>query len=557
MALDILIKNGIVVDGTGAAAKQASIGIAQGKIAEVGNISGTAKRTIDAGGLVVAPGFIDPHTHYDAQICWDGATTPSSWHGVTSVVMGNCGVGIAPCRPEAREIAMRDLVNVEAIPFEVLDAGITWDWETFPQYMDAAARRKPSLNLAFLAPLTPFRHYVMNEDSLERSATAEETAKIKALLGEAIDAGAFGFSSTLLNQHMGYGGRPLACRNASREEIKAYCNALRERGKGSIEYAMTRQIAVMEEPEVELLGFMLEESRRPVTFIAMFDRDDLPEAARETLRKVRPLIAKGARPQTSPLPLTREVNMRNPFGFAGFPSWKRLFVDKSKEAQAAVYRDVNFRNQFREDLKRPASFGNWARITLHEVKSAHLKKYEGKTVAEIAAEQGKDGVDALLDITLEDDLENEFTIQSYNNRVDRMAEILNDRSVLLGLGDGGAHLDMLCDSGYPTYVLGTWVRERKVLTLQEAVRRMTSDPADFFGIKDRGRLKPGLAADVVIFSEKEIGSGGRPERLYDLPGGAKRMVMRSRGVEMTLVNGAVTWEKGALTGAAAGKVLRS
>ncbi len=557
MALDILIKNGIVVDGTGAPAKQASIGIAQGKIAEVGNISGTAKRTIDAGGLVVAPGFIDPHTHYDAQICWDGATTPSSWHGVTSVVMGNCGVGIAPCRPEAREIAMRDLVNVEAIPFEVLDAGITWDWETFPQYMDAAARRKPSLNLAFLAPLTPFRHYVMNEDSLERSATAEETAKIKALLGEAIDAGAFGFSSTLLNQHMGYGGRPLACRNASREEIKAYCNALRERGKGSIEYAMTRQIAVMEEPEVELLGFMLEESRRPVTFIAMFDRDDLPEAARETLRKVRPLIAKGARPQTSPLPLTREVNMRNPFGFAGFPSWKRLFVDKSKEAQAAVYRDVNFRNQFREDLKRPASFGNWARITLHEVKSAHLKKYEGKTVAEIAAEQGKDGVDALLDITLEDDLENEFTIQSYNNRVDRMAEILNDRSVLLGLGDGGAHLDMLCDSGYPTYVLGTWVRQRKVLTLEEAVRRMTSDPADFFGIKDRGRLKPGLAADVVIFSEKEIGSGGRPERLYDLPGGAKRMVMRSRGVEMTLVNGAVTWEKGALTGAAAGKVLRS
>jgi len=557
MALDILIENGIVVDGTGAPAKQASIGIAQGKIAEVGNISGTAKRTIDAGGLVVAPGFIDPHTHYDAQICWDGATTPSSWHGVTSVVMGNCGVGIAPCRPEAREIAMRDLVNVEAIPFEVLDAGITWDWETFPQYMDAAARRKPSLNLAFLAPLTPFRHYVMNEDSLERSATAEETAKIKALLGEAIDAGAFGFSSTLLNQHMGYGGRPLACRNASREEIKAYCNALRERGKGSIEYAMTRQIAVMEEPEVELLGFMLEESRRPVTFIAMFDRDDLPEAARETLRKVRPLIAKGARPQTSPLPLTREVNMRNPFGFAGFPSWKRLFVDKSKEAQAAVYRDVNFRNQFREDLKRPASFGNWARITLHEVKSAHLKKYEGKTVAEIAAEQGKDGVDALLDITLEDDLENEFTIQSYNNRVDRMAEILNDRSVLLGLGDGGAHLDMLCDSGYPTYVLGMWVRERKVLTLEEAVRRRTSDPADFFGIKDRGRLKPGLAADVVIFSEKEIGSGGRPERLYDLPGGAKRMVMRSRGVEMTLVNGAVTWEKGALTGAAAGKVLRS
>jgi N-acyl-D-aspartate/D-glutamate deacylase len=168
-----------------------------------------------------------------------------------------------------------------------------------------------------------------------------------------------------------------------------------------------------------------------------------------------------------------------------------------------------------------------------------------------------DGVDALLDLTLEDDLDNEFTVQSWNTRVDRMAELLNDRSVLLGLGDGGAHLDMLCDSGYPTYVLGTWVRERKVLTLEEAVRRMTSDPADFFGIRDRGRLRPGLAADIVVFSEKEVSSGGRPERLYDLPGGGKRMVMRSKGIEYTLVNGEVTWEKGALTGAAAGKVLRS
>src|SRR5439155_21328958 len=288
-----------------------------------------------------------------------------------------------------------------------------------------------------------------------------------------------------------------------------------------------------------------------------FDRDDLPDALRETMAKVRPMIARGARPQTSPLPLTRELTMRSPFAFGAFPSWKRLFEDTSKAAQSAVYKDVNFRNQFREDLKRPASFADWARITVHEVRSAELKRYEGRTVAEMAAERGVDGVDALLDVTLEDDLENEFTVQSWNSRADRMAEILNNRDVLLGLGDGGAHLDMLCDSGYPTYVLGTWVREKKVITLEEAVRRMTSDPADFFGIKDRGRIKPGLAADLVLFSENDIGSGGRPERLYDLPGGAKRMVMRSRGVEMTLVNGEVTWDKGALTGARNGKVLRS
>jgi N-acyl-D-aspartate/D-glutamate deacylase len=190
------------------------------------------------------------------------------------------------------------------------------------------------------------------------------------------------------------------------------------------------------------------------------------------------------------------------------------------------------------------------------VKNPKLKYLENKTVPEIAAERGVDGVDA-VDLTLEDDLENEFTVQSWNTRVDRMAELLNDRSVLLGLGDGGAHLDMLCDSGYPTYVLGTWVRERKVLALEEAVRRMTSDPADFFGIRDRGRIAPGMAADIVIFDPATVGSAGRPERLHDLPGGAKRMVVRSSGIEMTLVNGVVTWEKGALTGAAAGRVLRS
>jgi N-acyl-D-aspartate/D-glutamate deacylase len=557
MTVETVIRGAIVVDGTGGPAKRADIGIIEGKIFEIGNLSGGGQRTIDAEGLVLAPGFIDPHTHYDAQICWDGATTPSSWHGVTTVVMGNCGVGIAPCMPNAREIAMRDLVNVEAIPFEVLNAGITWDWETFPEYMEAAARREPALNLAFLAPLTPFRHYVMGEASMERAATPGETAKIASLLDEAVRAGAFGWSSTLLNQHMGYGARPLACRNASREELKAYCNVLRERRKGAIEFAMTRQISVLEQAELDLLDFMLEQSRRPVTLIAMFDRDDVPEALRTTMRKLQPMIARGARPQTSPLPLTRELMMRSPFAFAAFPSWKQLFADTSKPAQAAVYRDPKFRDSFRRDLASPASFADWERITLHEVKNPKLKHLENKTVAEIAKERGVDGVDALLDVTLEDDLENEFTVQSWNTRIDRMTELLNDRSVLLGLGDGGAHLDMLCDSGYPTYVLGTWVRERKVLSLEEAVRRMTSDPADFFGIKDRGRIEPGMAADLVLFDPATVGMAARPERIHDLPAGGKRMVKRSSGIEMTLVNGAVTWETGALTGAAAGTVLRS
>jgi N-acyl-D-amino-acid deacylase len=557
MAFDLVIQNGLVVDGTGGPARHADVAIAEGKIAEIGRVSGAAKATIDAADCVVAPGFIDPHTHYDAQICWDGALTPSCWHGTTSAVMGNCGVGIAPCSPAAREIAMRDLVNVEAIPYEVLERGITWDWESFPEYMAAAQRRKPALNLAFLAPLTPLRHYVMGEASMERAATAEETACIRALLGEAVDAGAFGFSSTILNQHLGFQGRPLACRLASREELKSYANVLKEKAKGAIEVALTRQVGVLEEDECEMLDLLLRESGRPVTFIALFDRDDLPEAVRDTLRRAAPMIARGARPQTSPLPLTREIDMHSPFSFAAFPSWKRVFADKSKEAQKAVYRDSAFRNQFREELKNPMAFGNWERITLHEVRSPALKRFEGSSVAEIAAAQGKDGVDAFLDLTLADDLELEYTMTSYNTRVDRMTELLNNPSILIGLGDGGAHVDMLCDAGYPTYLLGTWVRERGVLTLEEGVRRLTSDPADLFGIRDRGRLRPGLAADVAIFDPATVGSSNRGERRYDLPGGGKRMVMPSRGIRYTIVNGAIAYADGHLTGAAAGRVLRS
>jgi N-acyl-D-amino-acid deacylase len=565
VAYDLLIKNGLVVDGTGIIGRRADVAVAGGRIVEIGSINGTAKQTpgataervIDASGLAVAPGFIDPHTHYDAQICWDGAVTPSSWHGVTSVVMGNCGVGIAPCKPAAREIAMRDLVNVEAIPFEVLEKGISWTWESFPEYMAAAECRMSSLNLAFLAPLTPFRHFVMGAESMERAASPSETEKIAALLGEAMDAGAFGFSSTILNQHMGFGGKPLACRNASRDELKAYANVLRDRRKGAIEIALTRQIGVLEQDQCELLDFLLDESGRPVTFIALFDRDDIPEAVRDTLKRAAPMIAKGARPQTSPLPLTREIDMKSPFSFASFPSWKRVFADKGKAAQKAVYADKAFRDQFREELKNPLGFGNWDRITLHEVRKPELKRFEGMTVTAIAEAEGKDAVDAFLDLTLADDLELEFTMTSFNTRVDRMAELLNNPAILIGLGDGGAHVDMLCDSGYPTYLLGTWVRERGVLTLEEAVRRLTSDPADLFGITDRGRLLPGLAADIAVFDPLTVGSGHRGERRFDLPGGGKRMVMPSQGMRWTVVNGVVTYNEGEMTGALAGQVLRS
>src|SRR5437763_7196259 len=392
----------------------------------------------------------------------------------------------------------------------------------------------------------------MGEASLERAASGEETAQIKTLLREAIDAGAFGWSTTVLNQHVGYEARPLACRNASRAELKAYCNALNEAGKGAIEMALTQTVGVLAEEEEDLLALLLKESGRKVTFLALFQRDDLPEACPETRRRAR--AYPGAVPQTSPLALTRDINMRNPFSFALFKCWARVFADKSKEAQRAVYADPAFRTAFRAEFNNAI---DWRRLTVHEVHRSELKRLEGRTVAAVAKDRGKDGLDTFLDLTLEDDLDIEFVLAQFNVNVELVKQNLLDPRVLIALGDGGAHVDMLCDAGYPTYLLGTWVRERQIMPLEQAIARLTAQPADLFGIKGRGRLAVGNAADLAIFDPEKIGSASRGERRFDLPGGAKRMVMPSRGVEYTIVNGTTVYAEGRATGATPGEVLRS
>jgi N-acyl-D-aspartate/D-glutamate deacylase len=557
MSYDLLIKNGTVVDGTGAAPRRADVGIANGQIAEIGKITEGAKKTIDASDLIVSPGFVDPHTHYDAQICWDPYITSSSWHGITTVIMGNCGVGIAPCRPEVREIAAWDLVNVEAIPFDVLSKGIKWEWETFPEYMDAAAKRGSGINLGFLAPLTPFRHYVMGEESMERAATKEETARIKGLIKEAVEAGALGFTTTTAPQHIGYKGRPLACRNASLDEYRAYANALRELGRGAMEVALTRSVSIMSEEEYNFLDLLLTESGRPVTWLALLNRDDMPEACQDTLRQAAPLIRRGGVPQVTCRPLIIQIELRNPFIFANLASWNPVF-NQPKEAQKKIYGDTGFRNAFREALKKPDIFsGKWERLEVKEVFTPAMKPLEGRSVADIARERGKDGVDTFLDLAIEDDLQIQFTMALFNANEDRIPELISDPRTMVGLSDGGAHVDMLCDAGYATYMLGTWVRERSAMTLERAVQRITSEPADYFGIKNRGRLSPGLAADIVVFDYNTVGSARRGEMRSDLPGGGRRLVMPATGIEYTVVNGEVLYEHGKVSGAMPGQVLRS
>jgi len=555
MSYDLIIKNGTVIDGTGAFRRRADVAVKDGKVAEIGKVTDGAAKTIDAADLIVSPGFVDPHTHYDAQICWDPLVSCTSWHGVTTVVMGNCGVGIAPCKPAAREVAAWDLVNVEAIPFEALSKGIRWEWETFPEFLAAAERRGAGINLAFLAPLTPFRHYVLGDESMEREATPDETTRVAGLLREAIDAGAFGFSTTTLPQHIGYQGRPLACRLASTDELKAYANVLRDAGRGAIEVALTRRAGRMSEDEEGLLEFLLDESMRPVTWLAMASRPDKPEASADTLRRLEPLIKRGGVPQVLCKPFVVQMDLRNPFSFADMELWGPVF-NQPLEKQKEFYRDPAFRAAFREELKRPHLFqGRWNRVEVLEVSNLSLKQYERKSVAEIAELRHEDPLNTFFDLALEDDLNIQYTMQQYHE--EGIQRLIADPRTMIGLSDGGAHVNMLCDAGYCTYLLGTWVRERQAMTLENAIKRITSEPADFFGIKDRGRLKVGLPADVAIFDERKVGSAKRARMQNDLPGGGRRLVMPAEGVEYTIVNGDILYEHGHHSGYLPGQVLRS
>ncbi|HKD68488.1 MAG TPA: amidohydrolase family protein [Candidatus Binataceae bacterium] len=558
MSYDLLIKNGTVVDGTGSPRRMADVAVEGGVIAEIGKVSAGAARVIDADGLIVAPGFIDPHTHYDAQICWDKQVTSSSWHGVTSVVMGNCGVGLAPCRPQVHDIAAQDLVNVEGIPFDVLKRGITWDWESFPSYMEAAGRRGSAINLSFLAPLTPFRHYVMGEESMDRAATPQETEKIAALLREAVAAGALGFSHTTGIQHVGYKGRPLACRLADRAELGAYARVLRDLGKGVIEITLTQNFGHIQDHELDLLGFLLDESGRRVTWLAIFDRDDQPLASAETLQRSNSLIKRGGIPQMTCRPLITEFDLKSSFGFSMMKAWQPA-VDQPPERLKQIYADPDFRRAVVDEMKRGVFRRNWERMEVCEAGKPELRKLVGKSVGQIARERGRAGqeFEMVLDLAIEDDLNISLSQAVFNTNEERLAKLINDPRPMIGLSDAGAHVNLLCDAGYCTYLLGHFVRDLQAITLEYAVKRITSEPADFFGLNGRGRLAAGNPADIAIFDADKVGSPRRGTMKDDLPGGGKRLVMPATGVVHTVVNGTMVYEDGRYTGATPGEVLRS
>ena len=557
MPYDLLITNGTIVDGNGGPRFNTDVAVQGGSIAALGKIDGSAATVIDAAGKIVCPGFVDPHTHYDAQITWDHLLSSSAEHGVTTVVMGNCGVGIAPCRPSEREWLTEDLVTVEGIDKEVLVEGIQWEWETFPEYVDAAERRGSALNLAFLAPITPLRTYVLGAEANERAATPAETQAIAAMLGEAIEAGAWGFTTTANRQHIGHGGKPLAARLASRDELAAYAGVLKRLKRGVIELALTKRYATLAEDEEDLLKFLLGAGDRPVTWLSLSNLVEKPGAVAKILDRVEPLIRRGGIPQILTRPFVFDMNLRRPFMLTEVSVSKPLF-DASFEKQMEIYADPAFRAAFKEELKQGRKWSGAVKgTTVVSVVNPELKQYEGRTVGEIAEERGQDPNDAFFDLAVADILQVKFVVPRANTDPAQLADMVRDSRTLIGLSDAGAHLDMLCECGYPTYLLAHWVREKRALTLERAIQRITSEPADFFGFKDRGRLKAGAAADFVIFDEGTVNSPLRPTPVKDLPAGGTRLYCKAEGISQVIVNGQVLYRDGRHTGALPGKVLRS
>ncbi|HTO52904.1 MAG TPA: amidohydrolase family protein [Myxococcota bacterium] len=536
--LDLAIRGGTVVDGTGAPARRADVGIRAGKLAEIGKLSGRAARELDASGCVVAPGFVDIHTHYDAQIFWDRMLTISPWHGVTSVVMGNCGFGVAPTRPDHRDLIMRTLENVEGMSLDALRAGIGPDWpfETFPEYLDALEARGSAINVGALVGHTPVRLYVMGEQATEREASEDEIAQMERIVAEAVRAGAIGFATSKSATHVGYEGRPVPSRAASLGEIERLAATLGAAGKGIVQATIGRGFFTRE------LGELARKIGRPVSWTALLAGALGPDGHRKVLDDHQALQRQGVAvyPQVACRPLNFEFQWKAPFPFESMqlfqPVSRADFAGKKK-----IYADP----QFRAALRARGELGGLAARWENTVVASYAPdpSLEERNVVELAAERGVHPVDLVLDMGLETELEARFRIAIMNTDEEAVRELLSHPAVVLGLSDAGAHASQLCDGCFSTHLLSHWVREKQALTLEQGVRLLSSRSAEVFGIADRGRLETGLAGDVAIFDPDTVGCSPL-RRVHDLPAGQDRLIADASGMRAVVVNGVVLREDG-------------
>jgi N-acyl-D-aspartate/D-glutamate deacylase len=535
---DLLVRGGTLVDGTGAAARRGNLGIRNGRIAATGDVEGAADSVIDAAGCVVAPGFIDIHTHYDAQVFWDRLLSCSPWHGVTSVVMGNCGLGVAPTRPAHRDLILRTLENVEGMSLEALRAGLGNDWPfvSFPDFLDAIERRGTMINCGALVGHTPVRTYVMGEEAVSREATADEIEQMRRLVRESLDAGAIGFATSKAPTHVGYDGNPVPSRVAAFDEIKALASCLRGSEHGVLQATIGRGLLWDELTE------LCRVTERPVSWTALLGGMFGPEGHRAILEHHAKLQADGLRviPQVSCRPLMVEFNFAAPFPLESMSLMKRVTA-ADIEGRKRIYAEPEFRAALRDKLDESIFGRNFRGMTISEHPSdASLCE---RKLNEIAEERGVHPVDAALDLSLETDLQARFRLAAANVDENIVGELLRHPASMLGLSDAGAHASQLCDAGAPTTLLGKWVRDKKILSLEEGVRQLTSQPADVFGITDRGKLEVGLAADVAVFDPRTVGC--EPvRRVRDFPAGADRLVADATGIRAVIVNGVVVRRDG-------------
>jgi N-acyl-D-amino-acid deacylase len=554
MAYDLLIRGGRVVDGSGLPSYVADVGVKGGKIVEVGRLTGTAARTIDAGGLAVSPGFIDHHTHLDAQMLWDPYGTCEPQHGVTSVVMGNCGLSLAPVKKGDEDAIVKSFVRVEAIPRFALEQGVKWGWNTYGEYLDAL-EGKLGINVGGLVGHIAMRHNVMGEEAVERTASAREVQQMRGLVSEAMEGGALGLSTNRNERHMREDGKPVASRLADDDELFALCDVLAERNGGVIETILGRN-------KIEHFKFyheLAKRTQRPVLWQSLQHRWAEPTLWREQLDAVEPIFREGyqAYGLSHTVPLVRHFELKNCQVFDEFPTWKNLMF-LPVEVRKQAFADGETRQKLRADLanEAPTNFHrNWNIVRVEKVVKPENEKYNGKTIAELGAMRNQDPLDAFLDLALEEDLGTVFWNANNGGDIDAMGEILRSPYVLIGTSDAGAHVQFGADFGYCTILLGMWVRERQVMSLEQAVHKLTFHVASIFGLQDRGLLRPGYAADLAIFDPKTVNSH-EPEWAHDYPAGSKRLIQRSVGMHYTIVNGTVIHEDSRMSGDLPGQVLR-
>jgi N-acyl-D-amino-acid deacylase len=559
---DLILKGGRIYDGSGMPSFLGDVAIGDGRIEEIGRINATADRVLDVSGLAVAPGIIDFHTHFDAQLWWDPLASTSHEHGVTTVVTGNCGLTLAPCKPESRDALIGTFVRVEAMPRKSLQAGIPWEWTTHGEYLNALEQKPLGLNVATLVGHCAVRQYAMGEACVEREANDSEIAEMEELVRQGMAAGAFGFSTNSNQSHYREDGKPVASRFAALDEIARLCRVVGESQRGLVQF--THGAFATPEHVTHISQWydtILKETQRPLIGESIRHRWSEPELWRKQLNDVEERCRQGyaAYAMTSTRPSVRRWTLKDSNRLDEISAWKTLMT-MPLELRKILLGDPKTREELDAAMTegKPINFSRrWNCIWIKKAARSENKNLEGKNIDELAQSQSKQPIDAFLDLALGEDLETTFEDSTTQGDIQAVKEIFNSPHVLLGQSDAGAHVANATPGfGYSTIMLAHWVREHQIMSLEDAVKKLTFLPASLFGIHDRGLLRRDMAADVVVFDPEKIDLA-EPEKVADLPEGAPRYIQRAKGIHYTIVNGSVLMKNGVHTGVYPGRVLRS